>query len=211
MSEIVPNTLLARGSHAPADAAAPDRALAPVRRMLRWTSLVLIGAMIAIPAIQVVMREAFNLPFIGAEELTRFMLICLVFITLPYVIVSGSSIRLEEGLLLMPASLQRITRVAIAMTSTLAFTIAAASVGVAMLRNLQNATPTLGIPYWIFFAASLIGFLVAAVESALQLWKALTGRPLFVTFRDEVPPDDMSALEAALVAEAARGAAEVRK
>jgi TRAP-type C4-dicarboxylate transport system permease small subunit len=139
------------------------------------------------------------------------MLICLVFVTLPYVVVSGSSIRLEEGLLLMPASLQQITRVVIAITSTLAFTIAAASVGVAMLRNLQNATPTLGIPYWIFFAASLIGFLVAAVESALQLWKALTGRPLFVTFRDEVPSDDMSALEAALVAEAARGAAEVRK
>jgi TRAP-type C4-dicarboxylate transport system permease small subunit len=72
------------------------------------------------------------------------------------------------------------------------------------LRNLQNATPTLGIPYWVFFSASFVGFLAAAVECGLQLWKALTRRPLYVTFADEASPDDMGALEAALVAEADR-------
>ena len=102
MSEIVPSALVSRESYAPADATAPDRALAPVRRVLRWASLAMVAVMIALPAVQVVLREVLNLPFIGAEELTRFMLICVVFVTFPYVVASGANIRLEEGLHLLP-------------------------------------------------------------------------------------------------------------
>ena len=206
MSETVPSALLSRESYAPADTFAPDRALSPVRWVLRWTSLAVVGVMITLPAIQVVLREILNLPFVGAEELTRFMLICVVFVTLPYVVVSGSNIRLEEGLHLLPRSLQRVIQLAIAATGVLTFGVASVAIAVATLRNLQNATPTLGIPYWVFFSASFVGFLVTAVEFALQLSKVATRRPPYVTFADEASPEDMDALEAALVAEAERGA-----
>jgi TRAP-type C4-dicarboxylate transport system permease small subunit len=206
MSETIPSALLSRASYAPADAFAPDRALSPVRRALRWTSLAVIAVMIALPALQVVLREVLNLPFVGAEELTRFMLICVVFVTLPYVVVSGANIRLEEGLHLLPRPLQRLINVMIAATGALTFGVTAAAIGVATLRNLQNATPTLGIPYWVFLSAAFVGFLVTGIEFALQLWKVATRRPPFVTFADEASPDDMDALEAALVAEAERGA-----
>lgn len=205
MSETVPSALLPRESYAPDDAFAADRALSPVRRALRWTSLAVVTVMIALPAIQVVLREMLNLPFVGAEELTRFMLICVVFVTLPYVVVSGANIRLEEGLRLLPDRLQHVIRIAIAATGALTFAVAAAAIAVATLRNLQNATPTLGIPYWVFFSASFVGFLVTAIEFALQLWKEATHRPPFVRFADEASPDDMDALEAVLVAEADRG------
>jgi TRAP-type C4-dicarboxylate transport system permease small subunit len=204
MSESIPSELISRDNYAPADAFAPDRALAPVRRILRWASLAMIAVMIALPAVQVVLREILNLPFIGAEELTRFMLICVVFVTFPYVVASGANIRLEEGLHLLPAAVQRALHIAIAATGALTLAVAAAAIAVATLRNLQNATPTLGIPYWVFFSASFVGFLAAAVECGLQLWKTLTRRPLYVTFADEASPDDMDALEAALVAEADR-------
>lgn len=210
MSETVPSSLLPRDNYASSDAFVVDRAMSPIRRVLRWTSLILVGVMIVVPAVQVGLREIFNLPFVGAEELTRFMLICVVFVTLPYVVVSGANIRLEEGLQMLPAGVQRVIRIAITLSSTIAFGIAAASVAVATMRNLQNATPTLGIPYWIFFSASLIGFLVAAVECLIQAYKVITGRPQFVAFEDEAAPDDMDALEAALVAEADRGASEAR-
>jgi TRAP-type C4-dicarboxylate transport system permease small subunit len=206
MSETVPSPLLPRDEFAPADAFAVDRAAAPFRQALRWLSLALVAIMIVLPALQVVLREFLNLPFVGAEELTRFTLICVVFLTLPYVVVSGANIRLEEGLRFLPARPQRFTRIVIATTAAISFAIAATSVGVATMRNLQNATPTLGIPYWIFFSASLIGFLGAALESALQAYKTVTGRPPFIAFADEAAPDDMDALEAALVAEADRGA-----
>ncbi len=208
MSETIPSALLSRESYAPADATPPDRALGPLRRALRWASLAMVSVMIALPAVQVVLREVLELPFIGAEELTRFMLICVVFVTFPYVVVSGTNIRLEEGLHLLPTPLQRAIHVAIAATGTLTLGIAAVAIAVATLRNLQNATPTLGIPYWVFFSASFFGFLFAALEFALQLWKALAGKPPYVTFADEASPDDMDALEAALVAEADRGAGE---
>jgi TRAP-type C4-dicarboxylate transport system permease small subunit len=99
-----------------------------------------------------------------------------------------------------------VIRSLIAGTGALTFAVGAAAIAVATLRNLQNATPTLGIPYWVFFSAAFVGFAVAAVEFALQLWKTLTRRPPYVTFEDEASPDDMDALEAALVAEADRGA-----
>src|SRR5215204_5956836 len=163
MSETVPSALLSRASYAPADAFAPDRALSPVRRALRWTSLAVIAVMIALPALQVVLREALNLPFVGAEELTRFMLICVVFVTFPYVVASGANIRLEEIASGFPDAVRSALQVLIAASGTVAFGIAAASVAVATLRNLSNATPTLGIPYWVFFSAAFVGLLFASV------------------------------------------------
>ncbi|HEX2135553.1 MAG TPA: TRAP transporter small permease subunit [Microvirga sp.] len=204
MSEIVPSALRARENYAPADAFAPDRALAPVRLFFRWSSLALVAVMIMLPAIQVVLREVLETPFVGAEELARFMLICVVFVTFPYVVASGSNIRLEELADLFPNELQRGLRVLIAASGAIVFGIAGVSVAVATLRNLNNATPTLGIPYWVFFSAGFLGLMFASVECALQLWKALTRRPLYVTFADEAAPDDMAALEAAISAEADR-------
>ncbi len=197
-------------THAPAGTYAADRVLAPVRQLMRVIALVLIAFMILIPAAQVVLREIVGVPFVGAEELTRFMLICVVFVTLPYVVVSGTNIRLEEGLHLLPYPIQRLINIAIAATGALTFGVAATAIAVATLRNLQNATPTLGIPYWVFFSAAFVGFLITGVEFALQLWKVATHRPPYLTFADEAPPDDMDALEAALVAEAERGTEERR-
>ncbi len=197
-------------SHAPADTTAPDRALGPMRRALRLASLAAIAVMLAMPGVQVVLRQVLGTPFVGAEELTRFMLICLVFVTFPYVVASGANIRLEEGLHLLPRGVQQGVRVLIAASSTAVLAVAAASVLTAMFKNLQNATPTLGIPYYVFFSAAFVGFAAAGVECALQLWKVLAGRPLYVTFADEAPPDDLAALEAALTAEAGRGAREPR-
>jgi TRAP-type C4-dicarboxylate transport system permease small subunit len=85
---------------------------------------------------------------------------------------------------------QRIIRVVIPATGILGFGFASYSVAIAVLRNLNNATPTLGIPYWIFFSAAFVGLFVAAVECAIQLVKALHGQNLYVSFAEEQPPDD---------------------
>jgi TRAP-type C4-dicarboxylate transport system permease small subunit len=106
---------------------------------------------------------------------------------------------------------QGVLRVTIAGTGALTLAVAAVAIAVAAMRNLQNATPTLGIPYWIFFSASFLGFLFAAIEFALQLWKALLDKPPYIAFADEASPDDLDALEAALVAEADRGVGEPRR
>jgi TRAP-type C4-dicarboxylate transport system permease small subunit len=184
--------------------AALDRAVEPLRRNLRRFGLLLLFVMILMPALQVFLRTIVGTPFVGAEELARFMLICVVFVTLPYVVSSGASIRMEELISSLPRDVQWPLRVAIALTATVAFGIAAYSVAVATLRNLQNATPSLGIPYWVFFSAAFIGLLVSALESAVQSVKAWRGHPLYVTFAEEQPPDEVD-LERALAHEGSTG------
>jgi TRAP-type C4-dicarboxylate transport system permease small subunit len=128
--------------------------------------------------------------FVGAEELTRFMLICVVFVTLPFVVSSGASIRMEEILQSFPTRLRHGLRIAIAGTASLAFATASYSVGIATLSNLHNATPTLGIPYWVFFSAAFLGLLIAAIECAIQLVKIIRGRDQYVYDEADTPPGD---------------------
>jgi TRAP-type C4-dicarboxylate transport system permease small subunit len=135
---------------------------------MRRAGLVMIAVMILLPALQVVLREVLGIPFVGAEELTRFMLICLVFVTFPYVVVSGANIRMEELSQYAPGAVRHVLHILIAGTAALVLAIATA--------------------------------IDAAVECALQLWKAILRRPLYVAFEDEASPDDFAELEAALVA-----------
>jgi TRAP-type C4-dicarboxylate transport system permease small subunit len=176
--------------HPAEDSSAVDRAMRPVRKTLRWLGLALLVVMIALPALQVGLR-ATPYAFIGAGELTRFMLICVVFVSLPYVISSGASIRVEDLTAGLAESIQRALRIVIPATGVAGFGFASYSVAVAVLHNLNNATPTLGIPYWVFFSAAFVGLLVAAAECAIQLVKAVQGRDLYVSFAEEQPPEEL--------------------
>lgn len=162
-----------------------DRLLEPVRKFYRWMGVAMIALMLILPALQVLMREVFRAPFMGSEELTRFMLICVVFVTLPYITATGANIRMEELLHALPKRVRALLAVIIPATGAVALGIAGLAVTVATLSNLNNATPTLGIPYYIFFSAALFGFVFGAVESLIQVWKALKGHPPYVHFADE--------------------------
>jgi TRAP-type C4-dicarboxylate transport system permease small subunit len=143
-----------------------------------------------LPSVQVFLRTLVHRPFIGAEELARFILICVVFVALPYVVSSGASIRMEEIMSFFPRRVQWLLRVLITATGFAAYGVAAYSVAVATLKNLNNATPTLGIPYWVFFSAAFFGLLFSSVESAVQVVKAFLNRSLYVSFEEEQPPED---------------------
>jgi glutamyl-tRNA reductase len=51
-----------------------DRGMLPIRKLFRWVGLALLTVMIALPVLQVALREFTRFSFIGAGELTRFML-----------------------------------------------------------------------------------------------------------------------------------------
>ena len=169
----------------------------------------MVAVMIALPAVQVVLREVLELPFIGAEELTRFMLICVVFVTFPYVVASGTNIRLEEGLHLLPDAAsarhpRRDRRHRRGHARDRRGRHCGRDAAQSPERHARrSASPTGCSSRQVSSASSS-----PRVEFALQLWKALAGKPPYVTFADEASPDDMDALEAALVAEADRGAGE---
>lgn len=167
-----------------------DRAVEPLRWVFRWGSLVMLVAMVSLPFIQVVSREIFSAPIVGVEELARFMLICSVFLALPYVISSGANIRMEEIVALFPAKVVHIAKIATAITATATFATMAAASLVAIGTNLDNATPTLGIPYWIFFGAALVGFAMSTLECGIQLVKIVQNKPIYVSFPQEQEPEE---------------------
>jgi len=167
-----------------------DRAIEPVRWLFRWGSLAMLIAMVSLPFIQVVSREIFATPIIGVEELARFMLICSVFLALPYVISAGANIRMEEIVAMFPAGVVRAAKILGAATATATFAAIAVASFVAIGGNLDNSTPTLGIPYWIFLGAAFVSFAMSTLECAIQTAKIIQGRPLYVTFPQEHEPDE---------------------
>lgn len=167
-----------------------DRAFEPARWVFRWGSLAMLVAMVSLPFVQVVSREIFSVPIIGVEELARFMLICSVFLALPYVVSAGANIRMEEILSMLPAGLIRPLKLLAAIAAIATFAALAGASLVAIRANLDNSTPTLGIPYWIFLGAAFSGFTMTTLECAVQLLKVIQGKPLYVTFPQEQEPED---------------------
>ena len=167
-----------------------DRAIEPVRWLFRWGSLAMLIAMVSLPFIQVVSREIFSMPIIGVEELARFMLICSVFLALPYVISAGANIRMEEIVSMLPGGIVRAAKIGGAIVATATFGGITLASFVAIGGNLDNSTPTLGIPYWVFLGAAFVSFAMSTLECALQTVKVIQGRPLYVTFPQEHEPEE---------------------
>ncbi|MEX2519962.1 MAG: TRAP transporter small permease [Paracoccaceae bacterium] len=168
-----------------------DRILHPMRVILRIAALCLLGLLILTPALQVFMRQFLNMPMIGAEEFSRFMLINVVMLAVPYTISSGASVRMEEALLLLPGRPRAWLTMLIAALGFAAFAFASWSVLTAMMKNLNTATPTLEIPYYIFFCAAGVGFLLAALEFVVIAAKAALGLPLYRSFKAEQSSEEL--------------------
>ncbi|NRP21615.1 Ectoine/5-hydroxyectoine TRAP transporter small permease protein UehB [Ensifer adhaerens] len=140
-------------------------------RVLTAIVAVLVAGLVLVPTAQVVMRNVFTLPFIGAEELTRFLLICLVFCAYPLVVENGENIVMGEIKASLPAKLRAIVNVSISVSAIAITGFLAWVTATNISKNLANATPTLGIPFWIFLGATLFGFAGAALVHLIHLRK----------------------------------------
>jgi TRAP-type C4-dicarboxylate transport system permease small subunit len=142
----------------------------PVRILSAATVLILAG-IVLVPIAQVVMRGVFGLPFVGAEELTRFLLICLIFVGYPLVVETGENIVMGEIKSSLPTRLRNVVNLAISISAVGVTLFLAYVTWANIFKNLNNTTPTLGIPFWIFLAATLFGFAGAAVVHLVHLRK----------------------------------------
>lgn len=140
-------------------------------RILTAFVVVIMAGLVLVPTAQVVMRGVFVLPFIGAEELTRFLLICLIFCSYPLVVQKGENIVMGEFKAALPATLRRILDRTISIAAVLATGFIAYVTATTISKNLTNATPTLGIPFWIFLGATLLGLAGAALVHLIHLRK----------------------------------------
>ena len=140
-------------------------------RAVTAMAVVFMAGINLVPMAQVVMRGVFGLPFIGAEELTRFLLICLIFCSYPLAVEAGDNIVMGEFKAALPKPMRAVVNVAISISAITACAFLAYVTAANISKNLDNTTPTLGIPFTIFLGATLFGLAGAAVVHLVHLRK----------------------------------------
>lgn len=141
------------------------------KRFVEYLCIFLLGALVFVPFAQVLMRDLFGSPVVGAEEFTRFLLICVVFTAFPLVVEEGENIVMGDLRNALPRRLRRALNLAISVSAILVTGLIAYVVVSTIGDNLNNATPTLKIPFWLFLGSTLFGFASAALVHLLHLRK----------------------------------------
>lgn len=147
-----------------------------IRAVVRWTSLVLLALLIITPLAQITMREIFNVPMSSAEELARYFLICLTFLASSYVTLEGGQIRMEEFQGELPARLRWYLQMTIEIAGVAMFGVIFLAAAITIGNNLQNQTPTLEMPFWLFMGPMIAGSLLLLIETAMKFLHTLRRR-----------------------------------
>jgi TRAP-type C4-dicarboxylate transport system permease small subunit len=128
-------------------------------------SLLLLAAVVITPLAQITMRGVFNVPMAGAEEMTRYFLICLTFLAASYVTEQGGQIRMEEFQFLLPPRPRWLLQLLIELSGVAVFGILCVASIVTISRNLNNQTPIMEMPFWLFMAPLALGSALLVVET----------------------------------------------
>jgi len=137
-----------------------------VRAVVRWMSLALLAALIVTPLAQIMMRGIFNVPMSGAEELARYFLITLTFVSASYVTLEGGQIRMEEFQGILPPKPRWILQLGIELCGIAMFGLLCAAGVITIANNLSNQTATLEMPFWLFMGPLVVGSALLVVETA---------------------------------------------
>lgn len=140
-----------------------------IRNAVRGASLLLLAAVVITPLAQITMRGVFNVPMAGAEEMTRYFLICLTFLAASYVTEQGGQIRMEEFQFLVPPRPRWLLQLLIELSGVVVFAILCVASVVTISRNLNNQTPIMEMPFWLFMAPLAAGSLLLGVETLVML------------------------------------------
>ena len=108
--------------------------------------------------LQILLRQLFSAPLMGAEEMTMYLVACLVITPLGFTEKVNGHIVMEEIQAFFPSAIKKIFRLIINVATTAVYILITVSVFNVVRNNMQNVTPMLRMPFWLFFVPSLIGF-----------------------------------------------------
>ena len=138
--------------------------------------MVLLAALVVTPLLQITMRGVFNVPLAGAEELAKYLLICLTFLAASYVTAEGGQIRMEEFQSLVPPKPRWLLQLLIELSGVVVFAVLFVASVVTVSRNMNSVTPILEMPFWLFFAPLVLGSLLLVVETLAMFLHTWRGR-----------------------------------
>ena len=143
--------------------------LSKIRASNKYISATILAAIMLITIAQVLMRSIFSIPFVGIEELSRYLFISFIFLGLSYYYRIDGHIKLEGIQKNLPLKVKRIIGIIIHASSVIVFGIITFSAIYTSLTNYNSTTQTLAIPFWLFFLPTIVGFALLTVEEIIIL------------------------------------------
>lgn len=142
----------------------------------RVLATLLLALMCVLVVGQVIGRNLFNTGMPWADELARFSGVAIVFLCVPLLALRGQHVAVDLVPMMLPLRARRW-----AVFGTELMVLAFAGIGLWALhaflsRAWKFATPTLGIPNWVFYAPAIAGFALLAVVTLAKLWAIASGR-----------------------------------
>lgn len=144
--------------------------------------IALLISMTLIMGLQISMRYIFKSSLSWSEELVRFMFIWSTFISIPFCIKHGTSIKIDSFRNILPKKVRRVLQITdkiflIGLFGILTYY----AVDVVRLTNISGQTSSaLGLPMEIVQLATIIGFGLACVRIFQNLVKVLKGEEVEV-------------------------------
>lgn len=140
-------------------------------RLDKEISILCLSTMLVTVILQVLMRELFDFPLVGAEEFVRYLMIWIVLFPLAFTLREGGHIAMVELRDMLPAPVRNALAYVSDVCSLIVFAIVSWSSMSVILENANNTTATLQIPFWIFFLPNFLGFALLTVGYLLILRK----------------------------------------
>ena len=157
---------------------AGERALTALSIACRSVAILLLASMSFLIVAQVVGRNLFDIGMPWADELSRFCGVALVFLCVPILALRGQHVAVDMVPMMLPPAWRRIVAV-MAEVMILAFSAFSLWALYAFLgRAWKFATPTLGIPNWVYYTPAAICFGLLALITVARLVTLLRGGEL---------------------------------
>ena len=144
----------------------------------RVAAMLLLARMCALVVGQVIARNLFDTGMPWADELSRFCGVAIVFLCIPLLALRGQHVAVDMVPMMLPDRYRRWVSFVVELLVICFAGLALWALYAFLGRAWKFATPTLGIPNWVFYAPAIIGFALLAVVTMTRLAALLSGRPL---------------------------------
>lgn len=137
-----------------------------------FISSIILFLILIISLLQIFLRSVLNIPLIGVEELSRYFFISLIFLGLPYAFRLDGHIKLEGIQKYFPPKVGRVMELLKHISGILVFSTISISAVYTVSTNFESKTPTISLPFWLFFMPTIIGFILLTIEHVKALIKS---------------------------------------
>jgi TRAP-type C4-dicarboxylate transport system permease small subunit len=108
--------------------------------------------------LQIILRQVFNRPLMGADELTMFLVAAVIITPLGFLEKEKGHIAMEELLKILPSVVKKVLGFLISVSCTVIYFLLFMSVYNVIRNNPHIVTAMLRMPIWLFFLPCVIGF-----------------------------------------------------